>query len=412
MSVAYPTGDPDSTAVVVGDFNGDGKLDLAVANGNCALPSPEDVPVCGTGSVGILLGNGDGSFQAAVRFSTVDAFAFTLTTGDFNGDGRLDLAVGNTNCEDLRGSCGVSSSIAILQGKGDGTFATAVTYPSGDTLWPPPQKAGVDSNAIAAVDLDGDGKVDLVLSDRSVLLGNGDGTFQTAQSYNPTFANGISAVVADFNADGKPDLAVADEFNVTVLLNISSGVQQASSTSLTSSRNPAELHRRVTFTAKVTTTSQGTPGGSITFSDNGHALASVSVANGRARFSTSSLDAGIHSITASYSGDQTFQSSTSPELKQVVRVETRTRLASSQNPSRHGQAVTFTATVAGRSGETPAGKITFRDLATVLATVDLSGGQATFTTSTLRRGLHMIRADYGGDTIDHRSVGLIVQRVK
>ena len=123
MSVAYPTGDPDSTAVVAGDFNGDGKLDLAVANGNCALPSPEDVPVCGTGSVGILLGNGDGSFQAAVRFSTVDAFAFTLTTGDFNGDGRLDLAVGNTNCEDLRGSCGVSSSIAILQGKGDGTFA-------------------------------------------------------------------------------------------------------------------------------------------------------------------------------------------------------------------------------------------------------------------------------------------------
>ena len=117
-------------------------------------------------------------------------------------------------------------------------------------------------------------------------------------------------------------------------------------------------------------------------------------------------------ITASYSGDQTFQSSTSPELKQVVRVETRTRLVSSQNPSRHGQAVTFTATVAGRSGETPTGKITFRDLATVLATVDLSGGQATFTTSTLRRGLHMIRADYGGDTIDHRSVGLIVQRVK
>ena len=262
MSVAYPTGDPDSTAVVAGDFNGDGKLDLAVANGNCALPSPEDVPVCGTGSVGILLGNGDGSFQAAVRFSTVDAFAFTLTTGDFNGDGRLDLAVGNTNCEDLRGSCGVSSSIAILQGKGDGTFATAVTYPSGDSLWPPPQKAGVDSNAIAAVTWMATAKSISCYPIRSVLLGNGDGTFQTAQSYNPTFANGISAVVADFNADGKPDLAVADEFNVTVLLNISSSVQQTSSTSLTSSRNPAEIHRRVTFTAKVTTTSQGTPTGS------------------------------------------------------------------------------------------------------------------------------------------------------
>ena len=135
-------------------------------------------------------------------------------------------------------------------------------------------------------------------------------------------------MVADFNADGKPDLAVADEFNVTVLLNISAGVQLTSSTSLTSSRNPAELHQRVAFTAKVTTTSQGTPTGSVTFSDNGHALANVSVANGRAKFSTSSLDAGIHLITASYSGDQTFQSSTSPELKQVIRVVTRTRLAS------------------------------------------------------------------------------------
>ena len=117
--------------------------------------------------MGILLGIGDGRFLAAVRYSTVDAFAFTLTPGDFNGDGKLDLAVGNTNCEDLRESCGVSSPIAILLGKGDGTFATAVTYPSGDSLWPPPQKAGVDSNAIAASDLNGDGKVDLALSDKA-----------------------------------------------------------------------------------------------------------------------------------------------------------------------------------------------------------------------------------------------------
>src|SRR5262249_33638498 len=154
------------------------------------------------------------------------------------------------------------------------TFATAVTYPSNDSRWPPPQTAAIDSNGIAASDLNGDGKVDLALSDRSVLLGNGDGTFQAAQSYNATLANGISAAVADFNADGKPDLVVADEFNVTLLLNISSGVQQTSSTSLVSSRNPAELHRRVTFTATVTSASQGSPTGTITFSDSGYALAS------------------------------------------------------------------------------------------------------------------------------------------
>ena len=411
-SVAYPTGDPDSSAVVAGDFNGDGKLDLAVANANCILASMAEEPVCMTGSVGVLLGNGDGSFKAAVRYSTVDVLAFTLTTGDFNGDGKLDLAVGNTNCEENNTSCGVNSSIAVLLGKGDGTFATAVTYPSGDSLWPAVGSAPFDSDAIAASDLNGDGKVDLVLSDRSVLLGNGDGTFQAAQSYNATGANGISEVVADFNGDGKPDLVVADGLNVTLLQNISSSFQQTTSTALTSSRNPAEFHHGVTFAATVTATSPGALGGSITFSDDGRALASVPVAKGKAKFLTSSLDAGVHSITASYSGDQTFQPSTSPELKQVIRAETRTRLASSQNPSQRGQAVTFTATVAANSGETPAGKITFRDFSTVLATVELSGGQATFTASRLRRGLHVIRADYGGNTIDRRSFAVVVQRVK
>ena len=88
-------------------------------------PAPADEPVCATGSVGVLLGNGDGSFQATVRYSTLDAFAFTLTTGDFNGDGKPDLAVGNTNCEDLRGSCAGGSSVAILLGKGDGTIKVA-----------------------------------------------------------------------------------------------------------------------------------------------------------------------------------------------------------------------------------------------------------------------------------------------
>ena len=322
-----------------------------------------------------------------MRYSTVDAFAFTLTTGDFNGDGKLDLAVGNTNCEDLRGSCGVSSSVAILLGKGDGTFATAVTYPSGDSLWPPPQKAGVDSNAIAASDLNGDGKVDLALSDRSVLLGNGDGTFQTAQSYNPTLANDISAVVADFNADGKPDLAVADEFNVTVLVNISSSVQQTSSTSLTSSRNPAEIHHRVTFTAKVTTTSQGTPTGSVTFSDSGYALAKRPCRQRQGEV--------LHLFSRRWHSLDYCQLQRRPDfpVQHITGAETGrprgnpTRLASSQNPSRRGQAVTFTATVAANSGETPTGKITFRRFSTILATVELSGGQATFTSSTLRRGL-------------------------
>jgi large repetitive protein len=92
-----------------------------------------------------------------------------------------------------------------------------------------------------------------------------------------------------------------------------------SSTALTSSPNPADFHHRVTFTATVTSTSQGAPTGTVTFSDSGHALSTVGIAKGKAKFSTSSLDAGVHSITASYSGDDSLRPSTSPELDETIR---------------------------------------------------------------------------------------------
>src|SRR5229473_2984851 len=280
----------------VADFNGDGKLDLAFVS--CCLDQT-------SGSVNVLLGNGDGSFrsqvvystgdpdarsvtvgdwngdgtfQAAVRYSSVDDYSIAVATGDFNGDGKLDLAVGNVNCEDVNGRCLIPGSISVLLGNGDGTFGAAVTYSSGNDAWPPLQ----GSNSIAASDLNGDGRLDLVLSGRDVLLGNGDGSFQAAQSYNPTGVQAHSEVVADFNGDGKPDLAVSEFGFVTTLLNISSGFHQATSTALTSSRNPVDFHHHVTFTATVTSRSQGAPTGTITFGDNGHALASVSVEDGKA----------------------------------------------------------------------------------------------------------------------------------
>jgi hypothetical protein len=320
------------------------------------------------------------------------------------------LAVGNLGCSDL-GPCPGAGSVAVLLNKGDGTFQTPSSTNPILELWTG-SLIDTRANALAISDLDGDGKPDLVLSNRDVLLGNGDGTFQAAQSYSPGVQAGESAVVADFNGDGKPDLAVGELFLARVLLNISAGFGHATTTTLTSSRNPANLHQNVTFTAQVSSTSPDEPGGTVTFSDNGHALDSAALSNGKARFSTNSLEAGVHSITATYRGDSEFLPSTSAAIEQVVRSQTHVQLTSSQNPSKHNRPVTFAAVVIADSGGTPDGTVTFRDFSTFLGAVQLQDGQAALTVILHRKGPHIIHAVYGGSTIFRRSSAVLTQRVK
>jgi hypothetical protein len=156
--------------------------------------------VASGGSVSILLGNGDGTFQTALNYPA-GTVCFSVAVGDFNGDGKPDLAVAN-------------SSVSVLLGNGDGTFQAAVNY-----------LAGPYSTSVAVGDFNGDGKLDLALTDESgssasVLVGNGDGTFQPAVSFG-TGAEPVSIAVGDFNGDGKADLAIANEAsnNVSILLN-------------------------------------------------------------------------------------------------------------------------------------------------------------------------------------------------
>jgi hypothetical protein len=202
-AVSYGTGlTPESVAV--GDFNGDGKLDLVVASDSSG----------NVGIVSVLLGNGDGTFQAAVDYGTGFGPS-SVGVGDFNGDGKLDLAVANF----------VGGNVSVLLGNGDGTFRAAVSYWTGST-----------PESVAVGDFNGDGKLDLaVASDSSgnvgivsVLLGNGDGTFQAAINYG-TGLGPRSVAVGDFNRDGKLDIAVANENsgNVSVLLGNGDGTFQA-----------------------------------------------------------------------------------------------------------------------------------------------------------------------------------------
>jgi len=195
-----------SRSIVMGDFNGDGRTDLAVLRWNIA----GDAPCPSGGFVGILLGNGDGTFSALPAPTCVGINPLSLVAADFNGDGKLDLAVAN-NCGDPQ--CDFTpGTVSILLGNGDGTFAPASTLVAGplDAL---PQ-------AITTGDFNGDGKVDLAVSnclgacffgEVTILLGNGDGSFTPTSTSPPTGSVPFSIAAADLNGDGILDLIVANE---------------------------------------------------------------------------------------------------------------------------------------------------------------------------------------------------------
>jgi uncharacterized protein (DUF2141 family) len=180
-----------SRSVAVGDFNGDGKLDLAVANENSSRAGND------SGTVSILLGTGTGSFGAKTDFSTGRG-ANSVAVGDFNGDGKLDLAVAT------------DVTVSILRGTGTGTFGAKTDFGAGG------------ASSVAVGDFNGDGKLDLAVANGdntvsilggndtvSILLGTGTGSFGAKADFG-TGSNPGSVAVGDFNGDGQLDLAVAN----------------------------------------------------------------------------------------------------------------------------------------------------------------------------------------------------------
>src|SRR5205807_957603 len=172
----------------------------------------------------------------------------------------------------------------------------------------------------------------------------------------------------------------------------------ASSTSVASSNNPSIFGSAVTFTATVTSSATSIPTGTVTFQDGAATLGTGMLSGGNATLATSALVGGVHSITAVYGGDANFAGSTSPILTQTIgKAASSTAVASSNNPSIIGTAVTLTASVTSPVTGTLTGTVTFQDGTSALGTGTLSGGAATFITSGLTAGTHSITAVYSGD---------------
>jgi hypothetical protein len=414
--VTYPVG-RNPRGVAVGDFNQDGILDLAVSNTS-------------DGTVSILLGNGDGTFQLQQILSLPDsARPYWLVSADLRNTGTLDLVVPDR---------GVSNQVYVLLGNGDGSFEPAAGY-------------AVDGgpDGVSVGDMNGDGILDLVVPNTSgaqvsVLLGDGNGTFAAKTDYtvgdSPT-----SVALADFNGDGLPDIATSNDgsSNVTILLqartetatatavavypagthdvlaNYPGDADRVSSrsttvaltgsspistlTTLAASPNPATVQQTVSLTAAVTPAPTGAALGSVSFYSGVTLLASVNLnSSGVATFSTTNLPVGIDSLTAVYSGNTAYATSTSiPVLETITAALTNTTtiLAASPNPATVLQSVSLTAAVTPAPTGSVLGTVSFYRSATLLGSVNLnSSGVATFSTTNLLVGIDSLTAVYSGNT--------------
>jgi hypothetical protein len=364
--------------IAIGDFNGDGKLDLAVAD-------------MGSAKVTILLGNGNGTFAAGILYATGGS-PLGITTGDFNNDGKLDLAIANEG----------SNNVTILLGNGNGTFTAAASPATGKTPY-----------GVVAADFNGDGNLDLAVVNGAttartvtILLGNGNGTFTAASGTPATGAAPMAIGVGDWNGDGFPDLVVPNysSSNMTVLLNRG---PFPTTTALGASPNPVVYGNPLSLTAAIADHGIGDPSptGTVTFYSDGTSVGTGSVSSNVASVVTTVLTAGTHTLTAQYSGSSNYNGSTSSAVTEtVLKATPGVTVSCSPNPTTFGSSTT---TCTGQTSADATGlmSLTYNGTAWGSGDVNSSGAFSVSGLGGSPAGSYTIAATYAGDSNNNGGSG-------
>jgi hypothetical protein len=428
-------------AVATGDLDGDGNQDIVVLMQYDYLDSVYAFPEMT--AAWAYFGDAKGGFSAPVLVATFDTIYNTVTIGDLNRDGRADLVLKTS------GSLAGGFGFGIVESLAGRTFGPEINYAT-----------GTGESTVAIADLNRDGWPDIVIgngdynvraSSVTVLMNLGaadvvtGNLFATPEPSVITQAFTLKATLTppatatlngnvDFSIDGNPigtvplsanaaTLPVAGIYAVgqhsleatwagdkayssVTLMGRHLVVAAPSTTTITSSLNPAPAGASVTFTAFVAS-SYGTPTGTVTFTDGATVLGTATLSAGIATYASSSLTVGTHTITASYAASTNFAAS-SASLSEVINgLTSGTFVSAAPNPAYVGETVTLSATVNGTRA-TPTGNITFMDETAALGTAALNAsGVATLSATFATGGVHNLTAVYAGDRVFNPSTSSV-----